>query len=179
MNVTVAVAVITSLSTLSGAALTSFAAVRQTSRRMQHELAITREDRADSQRERRRQQRRDSYEKFLSRADAAYRVLDERWRTSITHHGSSDEAGFIARRGMDEAVIRVQLEGPRSVADKAAAVVQAISAEFQTCENIASEHANSEQCAAELNPAARTSAVNARFHTTAEFLNTARQALGA
>ncbi|MGC4856372.1 hypothetical protein ACLQ24_24085 [Micromonospora sp. DT4] len=79
MQDTVAVALITSLSTLAAAALTGLIAARSTRRQLAHQLTIAQQESADRSAARREELRRDAYVGFLGACDAAYRRLDRRW----------------------------------------------------------------------------------------------------
>ena len=75
MNDTVAVALITSLSTLTAAGLAGWVSARTNDRQLRHQAALAREERAERRALDRRELRRETYERFLARADAAYRLL--------------------------------------------------------------------------------------------------------
>lgn len=177
MNDTVAIALITALSTLSAAALTGLAAARQTARQLRHRLTLAREQRAEDRADTRRGIRRDAYERFLARADAAYRVLDEGWLAQPSTERPRWEAGFAARRSLDEAAIRVRLEGPEKVSESAEAVVRSIGREFRAYAKIVEAHPDAASSAAQLDQSARKSALEARHSTSADFLEASRLAL--
>ncbi|MFH8569199.1 hypothetical protein [Streptomyces sp. NPDC017993] len=178
MNDTVAIALITSLSTLSAAALAGAVSARVTSRQLRHQAALAREERGEKRAIDHREMRRESYERFLSQTDAAYRVLDEGWFALPFTEIPRWEAGFAARRALDEAYIRVRLVGPEEVAERGAEVVRSIGDEFRRHTRVVSSHPDTMSSAAELDPSARTKALRARFASSAEFVNVARQALG-
>lgn len=177
MQDTVAIALITSLSTLSAAALTGLAAARQTKGQLRYQLAQSREERAAHRADRHRELRREAYEQFLGRADAAYRVLDERWYAETLTSAGSQNGGFAARRALDEAVIRVQLEGPPDVAAQAAEVAKSIEREFRQHQRVVNDHPDGLQSAAKLDPSGRRSALDVRYSSSGEFLTVARAAL--
>jgi hypothetical protein len=164
VNDTVAVALITSLSTLSAAALAGWVSARTAARQLRHQAALAREERAERRATDHRETRREAYERFLTRADAAYRLLDEHRRATPP----TTEAGFAARRALDEACIRVRLVGPDHVAERARAVVRGIGEEFRI-------HAHATGTSPDTG--ARTRALQARSSTTADFLSAARRAL--
>ncbi|MFG2212927.1 hypothetical protein [Streptomyces sp. NPDC048638] len=178
MNDTVAVALITSLSTLSAAALAGAASAWVTSRQLRHQVALAREERGEKRAIDYREMRREAYERFLSQADAAYRVLDEGWFVVPFAEIPRWEAGFAARRALDEAYIRVRLVGPEEVAEQGAKVVRSIGDEFRRHTRIVSSHPETTSSATALDPSARTEALRARFASSAQFVTAARQALG-
>jgi hypothetical protein len=178
MNDTVAVALITSLSTLSAAALAGAASAWVTSRQLRHQVALAREERGEQRAVDHREMRRESYERFLSQVDAAYRVLDEGWFARPFAEMPRWEAGFAARRALDEAYIRVRLVGPEEVAERGAQVVRSIGDEFRRHSRIVSSHPDTTGSPAELDPPARTEVLRARFAGSADFVTVAREALG-
>jgi hypothetical protein len=177
MNATVAVALITSLSTLTAAGLTGSIAAWLSSRQLRHQRLLAREQRAEDRADRRRERRRETYEHFLSQADAAYRVLDEAWLAAPFAGYPRWEAGFAARRALDEASIRVQLEGPQDVADQGAAVVRSVGQEFRLHRTVLDAHPGTAGSAAGLDHAARAEALNARASVSTEFIMAARWSL--
>ncbi|MFF0160411.1 hypothetical protein ACFYRY_23205 [Streptomyces sp. NPDC005263] len=122
--------------------------------------------------------RRDAYEKFLSQADAAYRVLDEGWFALPFTELHRWEAGFAARRALDEAYIRVRLVGPDDVAERGAGVLRSIGDEFRLHARIVNDSPDTAGSAAELEPPAHSAALRARLTSTTEFVTVARRALG-
>jgi hypothetical protein len=179
VNDTVAVALITSLSTLTAAGLAGSVSAWTTSRQLRHQALLAREERAEQRTTAYREMRRESYERFLSQADAAYRVLDSGWMARPFTEPQRWEAGFAARRALDEAYVRIRLVGPEDVAELGAAVVRDIGDEFRLHARIVGSHPEATDCAAELDPSARAQALRARFATNDEFAAAARQALGA
>ncbi|SFB40055.1 hypothetical protein SAMN05216266_11042 [Amycolatopsis marina] len=178
MNATVAVALITSLSTLAAAALTGMVSAWSNGRQLRHQRLLAREQQAEERGAQRRELRREAYQQFLSQADAAYRVLDEGWLAAPFAGSSRWEAGFTARRGLDEAYIRVQLEGPDRVAAEGANVVRSIGDEFRTHRRVLDANPGTQDCAAELDRAARADVLRARFRTSKDFVAAARDSLG-
>ncbi|MFF3499200.1 hypothetical protein [Streptomyces sp. NPDC003247] len=179
MNDTVAVALVTSLSTLTAAALAGSISAWTTSRQLRHQALLAGEERAEQRANAYRDMRRESYERFLSQADAAYRVLDSGWMARPFTEPPHWEAGFTARRELDEAYIRVRLVGPEQVAELGAVLVRSIGKEFRLHARIVGSRPDAPDCAAELDPSARAQALNARFATSGEFVAAAREALGA
>ncbi|MBY8884992.1 hypothetical protein K7472_09060 [Streptomyces sp. PTM05] len=169
MNDTVAVALITSLSTLAAAGMAGTASALTTGRQLRHQAALAREERAEQRASAQRELRREVYERFLTRADAAYRVLDEEWLARGAEDPQRAEAGFAARRALDEAYVRVRLVGPEGVAVRGAGVVEAIGGEFR-------RQARAPE--AEVDPSARAAALRARVAVGEEFVAEARWALG-
>lgn len=178
MDDTVAVALITSLSTLAAAGLAGVVSAWTNKRQLQHEALLARDERAEQRATDHRERRREAYERFLAQADAAYRVLDDAWFARPPAHETHRDAGFAARRTLDEAYVRVQLVGPEEVAEAGAGVVRGIGQEFRLHTHIADAHPDTTDGAADLDSSARTQAVRARFTTTREFVAAARRALG-
>lgn len=178
MNDTVAVALITSLSTLTAAGLAGSVAAWTTSRQLRHQALLAREERAEHRAASYREMRREAYEQFLTRADAAYRVLDDEWLAQPPAELQRREAGFAARRALDEMYIRVRLVGPEEVAERGTAVVTAIGAEFRLQARVMRSFPDAQDCAADLDAPARTQVLRTRDATSGEFVAAARRALG-
>lgn len=176
MNPTVAVALITAASTLTAAALTGVLATWVNARQLRHQYRLAREQRAEDRADRLRQLRREAYQHLLSKADAAYRLLDEGWLAAPSTERPDWADGFAARRTLDEAVIRVQLEGPPEVAQQAAALVRSVGREFQLYRSVRDAAATSTQSAAELD-SGRAEAIRERSRANSAFIETARHAL--
>ncbi len=139
VNDTVAVALITSLSTLAAAGLAALVAARSTARQLRYQAALAREERADQRESGRREVCAAACERFLAEADAAYRVLDEGWAARPFREPLPWQDGFAARRALDEAYVRVQLTAPEAVVRAGRAVVRGIAAEFRTHGRIVGE----------------------------------------
>ncbi|NBM18847.1 hypothetical protein [Streptomyces sp. GC420] len=178
MKDTVAVALITSLSTLTAAGLAGAVSAWATGRQLRHQAVLAREERAEQRAVAQRELRRESYERFLREADAAYRVLDEGWFAAPFTETDRWEAGFAARRTLDEAYIRVRLVGPESVAERAAEMVGSIGGEFRLHAHVARSGPGTADSAAALDPGARARALRARYASSGEFVTAARRALG-
>lgn len=178
VNDTVAVALITSLSTLSAAGLAGAASAWAAGRQLRHQSVLAREERAEPRAIDHREIRREAYEKFLSQADAAYRVLDDEWFALPFTELRRSEAGFAARRALDEAYIRVRLVGPDDVAERGAEVLRSIGDEFRLHARIVNDSPDTAGSAAELEPPARSAALRARVASTTEFVTAAQRALG-
>lgn len=179
MNDTVAVALITSLSTLCAAALASAVSAAVTGRQLRYQDALAREERKERRAIDYREMRREAYERFLAQTDAAYRVLDEGWFASPFEGLPRWEAGFTARRALDEAFIRVQLVGPGEVAELGAGMIRSIGDEFRSVTRIIKSHPSTTSSAAQLDPRIRAEALQVRFASSGDFVTTARQAIGA
>jgi hypothetical protein len=177
MNDTVAVALITSLSTLTAAGLAGSVSAWTTGKQLRHQASLAREERAERRATDYREMCREAYERFLTQADAAYRVLDERWLARPPADVQSTDAGFAARRTLDEAYIRVRLVGPEDVAERGAAVVRGIGEEFRQHTCVVSSYPDAQDRTMDLDPSARTQALRARFATSGEFIAAARRAL--
>jgi hypothetical protein len=177
VNDTVAVALITSLSTLAAAGLAGAVSAQVTARQLRHQRELAREERAERRAIDHRETRRESYERFLSQADAAYRVLDDGWFARPFTQSPRWEAGFAARRALDEAYIRVRLAGPEDVAERGAEVVRSINDEFRLHARIAASSPDTTSSVAGLDPSARAEALRARFAGSGEFVTAAQRAL--
>ncbi|WP_216216788.1 hypothetical protein [Amycolatopsis aidingensis] len=178
MDTTVAVALITSLSTLTAAALTGTISAWSNARQLRHQRLLAREQRAEERNGHRRELRRAAYQQFLAEADAAYRVLDEGWLAAPFTEPAPWKAGFAARRALDEAYIRVQLEGPDEVAAEGAKVVRGIGEEFTTHRRVLDANPGTPDSAVALDAQARAGALRVRFQTSKDFIAAARHALG-
>jgi hypothetical protein len=179
VNDTVAVALVTSLSTLTAAGLAGSFSAWTTSRQLRHQALLAGEERAEQRANAYREMRRESYERFLSRTDAAYRLLDSGWTAGPFREPPHWDAGFAARRALDEAYVRVRLVGPENVAELGAGVVRGVGDEFRLHARVVSSRPDASECPAELDPPARAQALQVRFATNGEFVAAARSALGA
>ncbi|RJQ76661.1 hypothetical protein D5S17_17510 [Pseudonocardiaceae bacterium YIM PH 21723] len=177
MNVTVSVALISAGAALFGSALTALSSAWLTSRQLRHQRGLAQDQRLHDRSSQQRQHRREAYEQFLAQVDAAYRLLDQAWQSAPFTDHPNWEAGFVARRVMDETYVRVQLEGPAEVAASAAAVVKSVGKEFRLVERTAVEHESGDLSPAELDSVGRSAAVKARFATTEDFILVARSTL--
>ncbi|MBQ0905149.1 hypothetical protein [Micromonospora sp. U21] len=130
MQDTVAVALITALSTLAAAALTGLVGARSTRRQLAHQLTVARQENVERRATRRGELRREAYVGFLSACDQAYRRLDRRW---VEAGGDEPAPGYdetyAAMRAVDEAYNLVLLEGPAEVASAARSVQASVTAE--------------------------------------------------
>ncbi|MEO3769532.1 hypothetical protein [Micromonospora sp. B9E7] len=131
MQDTVAVALITSLSTLAAAALTGLVGALSTRRQLAHQLTVARQESVERRATRRDDLRRDAYVGFLSACDQAYRQLDRRW---LEAGGSEPVPGYdeayAAMRALDEAYNLVLLEGPAEVDSVARSVLTSLTVEY-------------------------------------------------
>ncbi|MDG4797342.1 hypothetical protein [Micromonospora sp. WMMD1082] len=128
MRETVAIALITALSTLTAAGLTGLITALTVRRQVAGQLAAAREERAEQRTLRRGQARRDTYVGFLAACDRAYRALDTGWVGAETAPGG--EAPYPALRALDEAYNLVLLAGPDPVAEAAGRTVRSINEEY-------------------------------------------------
>jgi hypothetical protein len=126
---TVAVALITSLSTLAAASLTGLVGALTTRRQLTHQRRLAAQERAAQRAARREELRRDAYVGFLSACDQAYRRLDRRWVEGSETVTGYDE-GYAALRALDEAYNLVLLEGPAPVAAAARSVLVSVNEEY-------------------------------------------------
>ncbi|KAB1942664.1 hypothetical protein F8271_11615 [Micromonospora sp. ALFpr18c] len=131
MQDTVAVALITALSTLAAAALTGLVGALSTRRQLAHQLTVAGQESAERRATRRDELRREAYVGFLSACDRAYRQLDRRWLEAAKSEPTSgyDEA-YTAMRAVDEAYNLVLLEGPADVAAAARSVLASLTTEY-------------------------------------------------
>ncbi|MDG4783019.1 hypothetical protein O7614_25470 [Micromonospora sp. WMMD961] len=131
MQDTVAVALITSLSTLAAAGLTGLVGALSTRRQLAHQLTVARQESVERRATRRDELRRDAYVGFLSACDQAYRQLDRRW---LEAGGSEPVPGYdeayAAMRAVDEAYNLVLLEGPAAVDSVARSVLTSLTLEY-------------------------------------------------
>ncbi|WP_204031897.1 hypothetical protein [Micromonospora qiuiae] len=128
MRETVAIALITSLSTLTAAGLTGLVTALTVRRQVAGQLAAAREERAEQRTLRRHQARRDTYVSFLAACDRAYRALDTGWVGADTAPG--EDAPYPALRALDEAYNLVLLAGPAGVAEAAGLTVRSVNEEY-------------------------------------------------
>ncbi len=129
---TVAVALVTSVSTLAAASISGLIGVWASRRQVAGQLAAAREERSEQRATSTAQLRRDSYVGFLSACDRAYRRLDWNWQHE--HHDELLKVRsetYQALRGLDEAYNIVLLEGPEGVARAAEAVTRSINEEHR------------------------------------------------
>lgn len=137
---TVAVALITSLSTLAAAALTGLVGALSTRRQLAHQLTVARHESVERRATRRDELRRDAYVGFLSACDQAYRQLDRRW---LNVGGGEPVPGYdeayAAMRAVDEAYNLVLLEGPAEVAVAGRAVLTSLTTEYADQRRLADE----------------------------------------
>lgn len=176
MDATVAVALITSLSTLTAAAVAGAVSVSVTRRQLQHQEAIARDDRAEQRAAEHREVRRQTYERYLSQVDAAYRLLDEGWKEPAGAGARWRDDAFTARRTLVEAYFRVELVGPEPVQDQAKVVLDSVLEEFALHKSLA--RSLDDETTAAAGPAAHRSAIEARQATTERFITAARTAVG-
>ncbi|WP_341715999.1 hypothetical protein QQG74_18400 [Micromonospora sp. FIMYZ51] len=128
MRDTVAIALITSLSTLTAAGLTGLVTALTVRRQVAGQLAAAREERAEQRTLRRQQARRETYVGFLAACDRAYRALDTGWVGVETAPG--EESPYPTLRTLDEAYNLVLLAGPDPVAEAAGRTVRSINEEY-------------------------------------------------
>ncbi|WP_410811187.1 hypothetical protein [Micromonospora sp. 067-2] len=140
MQDTVAVALITSLSTLAAAALTGLVGALSTRRQLTHQLSAARQDDAERRATRREELRRDAYVGLLSACDQAYRRLDRRWvEVGAQEPAPGYDESYVAMRAVDEAYNLVLLEGPEEVGSAARSVLASITTEYADQRRLAGE----------------------------------------
>lgn len=161
MTDTVAVALITSLSTLTAAALTGAVSAWVTARQLRHQHALARDERAEQRATAHRETCREACERFLSETDAAYRILDAAWNAPEQASAPGEAARYAARRTLDEAWIRLRLAAPDDLSERGAAVVASVTEEFRLLGD----------------PSSRPRALRTRTTVTDAFTHTARHTL--
>jgi hypothetical protein len=180
VNDAVAVGLITSVSTLTGVGLAGAVSAWITRSQLRHQADLAAVERGEQRAARHRELRRDAYVHFLSRADEAYRRLDQRWSDPPPREPESARRDPVYRalRALDEAHNRVLLEGPGEVAEQAGFVVSSISDEYRGQRQAISVHLGAEEGVAELEPARHSAAIAARIRRRADFIQIARLAVG-
>jgi hypothetical protein len=138
VNDTVAVALITAISTLSAGAVTGGFAFWGTRRQAKAQAQQAREDRSEQRAARHREVRRDVYVRFL---DAAVQV-DQHMSFMWIEPGSSINAEMVEQvteltSQLWKALPAVLLEGPPAVAEAARSFAGAVAEECDTLEEIA------------------------------------------
>ncbi|MEU6023746.1 hypothetical protein [Micromonospora sp. NPDC047134] len=177
MRETVAIALITSLSTLTAAGLTGLVTALTVRRQAAGQLAAAREERADQRALRRNQERRDTYVSFLAACDRAYRALDTGWVGPETAPG--EVLPYPALRALDEAYNLVLLVGPNLVAQAAGHTVRSINKEYADQRRLRREGADESGPLAESNHAEHLAALRSRTERRDAFVTIARESLEA
>jgi hypothetical protein len=173
---TVAVALITSMSTLAAAGMTGVIGAWAARRQVTSHLTGAREERAEQRATERAQRRRDAYVGFLGACDQAYRSLDRNWRQeSGAGHGET----YQALRGLDEAYNIVLLEGPEEVAREAELVTASINGESREQRRLVGEAAAESDGVppADVHGPWRRTAIEERARRRDSFVDAARAAL--
>jgi len=137
MNVTIGVALITSLSTLSAGALASYTSLRIHRRQVKAQQEMTLSEQAERESARRRQVRRDAYVAVLTHCDEISLILTECW--SDEPDMSMYENLAKAKRlidGMRTLFNVVYLEGPESVWNAARELQRALFRDFADMNNL-------------------------------------------
>jgi gas vesicle protein len=169
MSTTVAVALITSLSTLLGGLIGSVTS-----------LFITNNQSRKERLEKRREIRRDAYVQFLNKFDEVVVLLDKCWARESGLEGSeSDEMKAVAR-GLDElenAMNTAQLEGPAEIVDIARKVYDFLGQEFDLLLLITKEHRTSSRPRFELSDGKYFEARDSRITVKRKFIDAARSVL--
>ncbi|WBC13606.1 hypothetical protein O7600_21045 [Micromonospora sp. WMMA1998] len=176
MQDTVAVALITSMSTLAAAGMTGVIGAWAARRQVTSHLTGAREERAEQRATERAQRRRDAYVGFLGACDQAYRSLDRNWRQeSGAGHGET----YQALRGLDEAYNIVLLEGPEEVAREAELVTASINGESRELWRLIGEAAAESDGVppADVHGPQRRTAIEERARRRDSFVDAARAAL--
>ncbi|RLP92421.1 hypothetical protein [Micromonospora sp. CV4] len=181
MQDTVAVALITALSTLAAAALTGLIGARSTRRQLAHQLTVARQENAERRATRRDELRREAYVGFLSACDQAYRRLDRRW---VEAGGDGPEPGYdetyAAMRAVDEAYNLVLLEGPAEVAAAARSVLASLTTEYADQRRLGGEAGEAGEAGVPLRDRHRErwlAAIEVRTNRRVSFVDTVRPVL--
>lgn len=175
---TVAIALITSLSTLAAAALTGLIAARSTRRQLAHQLTIAREESAEVSAARREELRRDAYVGFLSACDAAYRRLDRRWvEPGADGLTSGYDETYVAMRAVDEAYNLVLLQGPADVAAAGRSVVASLTTEYAEQRRLADEPGDAAASLRDRQRERWLAAIEVRTNRRVAFVDAARPAV--
>ena len=125
MNPIIAVALITSVSTLSGGAITAFAAILVGRSNGNNQLALAGAERVDRLNSAQRQIRRDAYVQYLNQLSFTQRSLDAAWRSippaqfDAEAYATPITAEFDALQQM---LNLIRLEGPAQVVEPADAL---------------------------------------------------------
>ncbi|MFI6068580.1 hypothetical protein ACIA47_25390 [Micromonospora sp. NPDC051227] len=179
MQDTVAVALITSLSTLAAAALTGLVGALSTRRQLAHQLTVARQESAERRATRRDELRRDAYVGFLSACDQAYRQLDRRW---LDAGGGEPVPGYdeayAAMRAVDEAYNLVLLEGPAEVAAAGRAVLTSLTTEYADQRRLGDESGDGSAPLRDRHRERWLAAIEVRTKRRISFVDTVRPVLG-
>ncbi|MFI9807458.1 hypothetical protein ACIHEJ_24370 [Streptomyces sp. NPDC052301] len=176
MNDTVAVALITAVSTLSAGAVTGGFAFWGTGRQAREQAQQAREERAEQRATRQREVRRDVYVRFLDLAVQVDQHMDFIWiepGPSIT--AEKIEQMVELTRQLWKALPAVLLEGPPAVAEAARAFAAAVAEECDTLEEIAG---NTGEHPLYVTSGGFTTFTDQRVNTQRRFIETARETLG-
>jgi hypothetical protein len=150
MNPTVAIALITSLSTLAGAAISGYFTLRISRSNSDNQLILANVERAEERSTTKRQIRRDSYVQFLNQVGSVERHLNTAWRdaapeelTEIPNIVKPVTAELDVLSGLANIVI---LEGPRKVSLAAQALQARLALESVDLVNVAKESPGKPPC---------------------------------
>ncbi|MER6441681.1 hypothetical protein ABT275_35805 [Streptomyces sp. NPDC001185] len=176
MNDTVAVALITAISTLSAGAVTGGFAFWGTRRQANAQAQQAREDRSEQRATRHREVRRDVYVRFLEAAVGVDQHMSFIWiepRSSITAEKVEQMIALTSQ--LWKALPAVLLEGPPAVAEAARAFAGAVAEECDTLEEIAG---GSGEHPLYVTLDGFTTFSSQRSETQRRFIETARETLG-
>ncbi|MGW3407942.1 hypothetical protein [Streptomyces sp. NPDC000888] len=176
MNDTVAVALITAISTLSAGAVTGGFAFWGTRRQTREQAQQAREERAEQRTTRQREVRRDVYVRFLDLAVQVDQHMSFIWiepGPSITAEKIEQMIELTSQ--LWKALPAVLLEGPPAAAEAARAFAGAIAEECDTLEEIAG---SSGEHPLYVTSNGFTTLSDQRVSTQRRYIETAREALG-
>jgi hypothetical protein len=125
VNPIIAVALITSISTLSGGAITAFAAVLVGRSNGNNQLVLAAAERVDRLNSTQRQIRRDAYVQYLNQLSSAQRSLDAAWRTVPPAQFDAELYATPITAELDalqQMLNLIRLEGPAQVVEPADAL---------------------------------------------------------
>lgn len=136
MSTTIAVTLITAISTLSGAGISGYVAYLISRTQNNSQLEIARNQQLEQRLQGRGQIRRDVYLQYLNQIGAVESVLDGLWRRNLagvdTNDGTYENSITNLRRAKDVVV----LEGPAAVSDLASKLWMKCDDEFLTIQGL-------------------------------------------
>ena len=148
MNTTIAVTLITAISTLAGASISGYVAFLVSRAQGRTQVEIAQGQQLDQRSAERRQIRRDVYVQFLNQLGVVENILDNLWvsKTSITGGEiiAYVEPAVNAIRDLERVVDLVSLEGPLSIWASAKAMVAILTVECVAISEVVKQAAGQE-----------------------------------
>ncbi|MFE7984776.1 hypothetical protein ACFUZA_21760 [Streptomyces cellulosae] len=123
------VALITSLSTLSGAGVTAWITLRTHQRQVSHQETLAAEDRAEARRALHRSARKDAYVQFINQAVKTAQSIAEMGRVEPSEFEDAEARALAALSEVWPSLALVNVEGPPEIADLADQVANALKTE--------------------------------------------------